>query len=320
MDALMNVNGLQKAFETKHGTVRAVRGVDFTIRRGRTTAIVGESGCGKTTVLRMLLGLLSADEGNVIYEGRPVGHPDGIGLRDFRCEVGVVFQNPYSSLDPRMRVRDIVAEPLRAAGWSRSDTADRVVELLEAVGLVAEHAARFPHEFSGGQRQRIAIARALALEPKLLLLDEPTSALDVSVQAQILNLLSDLQARLGLTYLFITHDLAVVEHMADDILVMYMGQVVEDGQVEAVFGAPSHPYTAALIGAIPRVSGRGRPVLQALEGEIPSPLALPDGCAFASRCPRVKNDCTVSEPVLSERVISAEDVRRTRCFHPLGES
>ncbi|WP_417674138.1 oligopeptide/dipeptide ABC transporter ATP-binding protein [Roseibium sp.] len=314
MDTLLKADGLKKSFETRHGVVQAIRGVDFTIRTGRTTAIVGESGCGKTTVLRMLLGLLSADEGTVAYQGRPVDRASGIDLRAFRSEVGVVFQNPYSSLDPRMRVRDIIAEPMRAAGWNGADIRHRVGELLGAVGLVAEHASRFPHEFSGGQRQRIAIARALALEPKLLLLDEPTSALDVSVQAQILNLLSDLQSRLGLTYLLITHDLAVVEHMADDILVMYMGQIVEDGPVEEVFRVPSHPYTAALIGAIPRVSGLGRPVLRALEGDIPSPLALPAGCAFASRCPDVRSDCSASEPDLTEG-----NARKTRCFHPLGE-
>jgi peptide/nickel transport system ATP-binding protein len=279
-------------------SIKAVDGVSFEIERGETVGLVGESGCGKSTTGETLLRLREATGGRVRFDGEDVFAMDDDRLREFRRRAQVVFQDPFSSLDPRMTVGDIVAEPLRvhdlpeerpADGRSTGEwRRDRARELLERVGLSAGQVDRYPHEFSGGQRQRVGIARALALEPEFILLDEPVSALDVSVQAQILNLLADLQAELGLTYLFIAHDLSVVRHICDRVAVMYLGEVVELGPTDEIFEEPQHPYTRALLESVPRadVSEHGRRV-EALAGDVPSPRNPPSGCRFRTRCPAV---------------------------------
>ncbi|MEV4165547.1 ABC transporter ATP-binding protein [Nonomuraea dietziae] len=275
-------------FRRKVGTVHAVDGITFDIRRGETLGLVGESGCGKTTTLMEILELTEPQHGTIAVLGRDVA---ALGARDrtaLRRDMQVVFQDPLASLDPRMTVYDILAEPLRTQG--RRDAGTRVRELLDLVGLDPGHAARYPQDFSGGQRQRIGIARALALEPKLVLLDEPVSALDVSIQAGVVNLLEDLRRRLGLSYLFVAHDLAVVRHLADRVAVMYLGRIAEIGDVERVYGAPMHPYTQALLSAIPLpdpVKERSRRRIL-LEGDLPSPAHPPSGCRFRTRCPKFK--------------------------------
>jgi oligopeptide/dipeptide ABC transporter ATP-binding protein len=288
--------------------------VSFEVDVGETVALVGESGCGKSTVALTLLRLIAHDGGRVRFEGVDV---DTLGAKDeqaLRRKLSIVFQNPYSSLDPRMRVRDIVGEPVKTAfRLRREELLARVQRHLEDVGLGPEHLHRFPHEFSGGQRQRIAIARALALEPKLLILDEPTAALDVSVQAQVLNLLRDLQRRLGLSYLLISHNLATVECIADRVLVMYFGRIVESGAIAQIFRAPRHPYTRALLDSVPSVDAAGRGRLKPLEGDLPSPLSPPPGCAFAPRCSRAEAGCR-SEPPRLER---GGDGRAVACYHPI---
>jgi len=317
MEALLEVQGLSKRYRTRHGTVRAVEDVSFEVRAGTTVAVVGESGCGKSTVALSLLRLVDSDGGRVMFDGRDFGRLSEAERQRVRRELSIVFQNPYSSLNPRMKVRDIVGEPLRTALRLRGrQLTERVVELLEQVGMGAPQLERYPHEFSGGQRQRIAIARALALSPRLLVLDEPTAALDVSVQAQVLNLLKSLQRRFGLSYLFISHNLAVVEYMADDVLVMYLGRVVEVGPAADVFARPRHPYTRALLDSIPSLDPAARDRLRTLPGEVPSPLHLPPGCAFAPRCPRAQEDCRETRPVL-EGALREQPVA---CLHPLAGS
>ena len=312
MTALLSVEHLAKRFQTRHGIVRAVEDVSFTVASGETVALVGESGCGKTTVALSLLRLIRPDGGRVHFEGADLDL-DG-GGQAWRRRLSIVFQNPYSSLDPRMRVRDIVGEPLLTAYRLRGRAlTDRVLKHLDEVGLSAEHLTRFPHEFSGGQRQRIAIARALALEPKLLILDEPTAALDVSVQAQVLNLLQDLQKRLGLSYLYISHNLATVETIADRVLVMYLGRLVEEGLVGEVFAKPRHPYTRGLLDSVPSVDPRLRGRLKPVTGELPSPLNPPPGCAFAPRCSAAAADCRDAPPPL----VPAGPRRAHACLHPL---
>jgi dipeptide transport system ATP-binding protein len=310
MTALLAVENLTKRFATRHGVVRAVEEVSFSVGAGETVALVGESGCGKTTVALALLRLIAPDGGRVLFEGADLDRRD----QAWRHRLSIVFQNPYSSLDPRMRVRDIVGEPLVTAYRLRGRAlAERVVAHLEEVGLDAEHLTRYPHEFSGGQRQRIAIARALALEPKLLILDEPTAALDVSVQAQVLNLLQDLQARLRLSYLFISHNLATVESIADRVLVMYLGRLVEEGPVGEVFAAPRHPYTRGLLDSVPSINPLLRGRLKPVSGELPSPLNPPPGCAFAPRCSWAEGDCrSVPPPLVAEGTARAH-----ACRHPL---
>ena len=264
-----------------------------------------------------LLRLIAHDGGRVVFEGVDLDAMGGEQERKLRQDLSIVFQNPYSSLNPRMRIRDIVGEPLRTAYRLRGrELSDRVKQHLGDVGLGAEHMKRFPHEFSGGQRQRIAIARALALEPKLLILDEPTAALDVSVQAQVLNLLSDLQRRLGLSYLVISHNLATVESIADRVMVMYFGKLVETGPVGEVFAHPRHPYTRALLDSVPSIDPRHRDRLKPLEGEIPSPLNPPPGCSFAPRCARATTQCSAAAPPLERHA----DGRQTACYHPLGRA
>ena len=295
---MVEVSDLQVRFPVRGGVfrrvvgeVRAVDGVTLRLAPGRTLAVVGESGCGKTTLGRALVMLQAIQGGRVIFEGEDLGALSPRALRARRSRFQMVFQDPFSSLDPRMRVQEIIQEGMlgMASPPPPALRAARTAALLEQVGLDADCAKRYPHEFSGGQRQRIAIARALAVEPRLLVCDEPTSALDVSVQAQILNLLRDLQDRLGLTYVFITHNLAVVEHIAHEVAVMYLGRVVEQGRVADVLGRPAHPYTRALLASMP-VIGTGLPA-PALGGELPSPVAPPTGCHFHPRCPQAAPQC-----------------------------
>ena len=313
MTVLLSVEGLSKRFPTGSGVIRAVDEVSFSIDRGQTLALVGESGCGKSTVAHMVLQLLRADSGRIVFDNQEISGK-GAGGAAWRRQLSIVFQNPYSSLDPRMRVKDIVAEPLITANRLRGQALnERVARHLDDVGIAPALMTRFPHEFSGGQRQRIAIARALALEPKLLILDEPTAALDVSIQAQVLNLLQLLQKRLGLSYLFISHNLATVENIADRVLVMYMGRLVEEGPVDQVFSAPRHPYTQALLDSVPTIRSGQRERLKALPGEVPSALNPPLGCSFASRCSRATGECRASNPPL----VKYENDRSSACHHPL---
>ena len=314
MTALVSVEGLSKSYRTGGGLLRAVDHVSFEIAGGETLAIVGESGSGKTTLALALLGIEPAENGTLaIDDETPRPMPKSVDKRLTHL-VGVVFQNPHSSLNPRLRVRSIVGEPLRTSSSLRgAGLRDRVLQLLNEVGLGPEHLERYPHELSGGQLQRVAIARALALRPKLLVLDEPTSALDVSVQAQILKLLKSLQRETGVSYLVITHDLGAVDYVADRVMVMYLGRVVESGPTAEVFVDPRHPYTRALLDAVPRIDlslrGRFRP----LRGEIPSPVNRPAGCAFSPRCPMSSDRCRVEEPELR----LAAGGRSFACHHPL---
>ena len=314
VSALLEVRDLDKRYRTRHGVIHAVQRVSFDVREKETVALVGESGCGKSTVALSLLHLIEHDGGQVRFEGIELDQLKGREEQALRRDLSIVFQNPYSSLNPRMRVKDIVGEPIRTAWRLKGrEVIDRVQRQLNAVGLGPEHLQRFPHEFSGGQRQRIAIARALALEPKRLILDEPTAALDVSVQAQILNLLRELQQRLGLSYLLISHNLATVESIADRVLVMYFGRIVESGTVAEVFNDPRHPYTRALLDSVPSIDPSQRHRLKPLEGDLPSPLRRPPGCAFAPRCPHAAHDCTVRPPPLG-----SIGSREAACYHPLG--
>jgi oligopeptide/dipeptide ABC transporter ATP-binding protein len=306
MGTLLEVSGLTKHFRVRRGAlgwstaiVRAVESISFTLEAGTTLGLVGESGCGKTTTSKLILGLERPTAGTIRFDGQDVSALDTDGRRHYRSAVQAVFQDPYASLDPRMRVGAIIAEPLvinadlDAAGRRR-----RVAELLDLVGLPERSATLYPHEFSGGQRQRVAIARALALSPKLVVLDEPVSALDVSIRAQILNLLTDLQKRLGVSYLFIAHDLAAVAHMSHTIAVMYLGKIVEWGDAQAVALEPKHPYTKALFAAALPIDLDGPREEVTLSGEIPSPIDPPGGCRFHPRCPFVLPHCATQEPAL----------------------
>ncbi|AVO38925.1 ABC transporter ATP-binding protein [Pukyongiella litopenaei] len=314
---VMTATGLARHYEvggglfSKPGTVKAVARVDFNLFAGRTLAVVGESGCGKSTLARMVTMIEEPTAGDLTLDGEPVIPANWPSLR---TDVQIVFQDPYGSLNPRQRIGTILMEPLaiNRPDLSAADREARAREMIAMVGLRPEHFDRYPHMFSGGQRQRIAIARALMLDPKVLVLDEPVSALDVSIQSAILNLLVDLQERMGLAYLFISHDLSVVRHVADDIIVMYLGQAVETGSTEAVFAAPRHPYTKALLSATPRADPKGRKERIKLTGELPSPLAVPPGCPFAPRCWKVQDICRSDRPVLTG------DAHAAACHFPEG--
>jgi oligopeptide transport system ATP-binding protein len=297
---MLSVRNLVKHFPVRSsgilrretGQVHAVCGVSFDLAQGETLGLVGESGCGKSTTARVLLNLQPATAGEVYYQGTELTSLSRKEMRTLRRDLQIVFQDPYASLDPRMPVNEIVAEPLRIHGRYADGGREAVRDLLRTVGLKPEHGNRFPHEFSGGQRQRIGVARALALRPKVLVLDEPVSALDVSIQAGVLNLLDELQAELGLSYLFVSHDLSVVRHVADRIAVMYLGTIVETGAADALFEGPAHPYTQALISAIPLPDPRKERARERITvvGDVPSPINPPSGCRFRTRCPKFADE------------------------------
>ena len=322
---ILEVRGLVKhfpigsglAWRRQSGVIRAVDDVSFDLRRGETMGLVGESGCGKSTVARTLLRLEEPTAGEALFHGRDIFSAADAELKEMRRRIQVIFQDPYASLNPRMRVEEIIGESwlIHPDLLPRSERPDRVRALLESVGLRREHAERYPHEFSGGQRQRIGIARAMALNPEVLICDEPVSALDVSVQAQVVNLLEEIQERFGIAYIFIAHDLSVVRHMSDRVAVMYLGRIVEIGDEDQVYNRPRHPYTKALLSAEPTLdfSGARKRKRIILEGEVPSPANPPSGCRFRSRCWKAQDICAGAPPALES---SPESGHRAACYFP----
>ena len=324
MSVLLDVHGLSKAYASSGGlfararSAQVVKEVGFTLDRGQTFALVGESGSGKTTIGRMLLRLVEPDAGSIVFDGTDLVTLPPAALRDLRRRMQIIFQDPVGSLDPRVRIGEAIAQPIRLHRLRPADAVDaRVAELMSLVGLDPAQAGRYPHEFSGGQRQRIAIARALAVEPDLIVCDEPVSALDLSIQAQVVNLLADLRDRLGLAYVFISHDMAVVRHLATTVGVLYAGRLVEVGPAETVFADPRHPYTRMLLAATPNPVPGSRPpaTTGAIEGEPPSPFDEPAGCPFSSRCPHRQPDCDAAVPPL--RTVAGPDgsARQVACLH-----
>lgn len=322
---VLEVKGLTKWFPVSGGIlgrttkyVKAVDGVDLEIEEGETYGLVGESGSGKTTVGKCILRLIEPTTGEIIYRGQNLTKMKGETFRKIRRKIGIIFQDPYASLDPRQSIEAALTEPMMYHKLVSSDdeARERAKELITRVGLNEDHLYRFPHEFSGGQRQRIAVARALAMDPDLIILDEPTSFLDVSVQAQILNLLSDLQQELNLTYLFISHNLSVIEHMSDRVGVMYLGRIMESAEKQIIYQKPEHPYTHALISALPIPNPTLRRQRVVLSGDIPSPVNIPSGCRFRTRCPYATNQCMEKEPPLSAR----QPGHRIACHYELKMS
>ncbi|MCA0972189.1 dipeptide ABC transporter ATP-binding protein [Halobacillus litoralis] len=325
MSELLEIKDLHVHFPVKKGLfqrpkqhVKALNGVDLTVREGETLGIVGESGCGKSTLARSIIGLQEPTSGEILFNGKDYTKADAKETREMRRDVQMIFQDPYTSLNPRMKIGDSIAAPLKA--YNKTDGLEsRVKELLELVGLDPDtHYHKLPHEFSGGQRQRIGIARALALEPKLIICDEPVSALDVSVQAQVINLLQDLQKKLGLTYVFIAHDLSVINHMADRVAVMYLGKVMEKSGAGSFQTKAQHPYSRALLSAVPvpdPVEERSRERI-VLSSELPSPANPPSGCVFHTRCPLATDRCKTEVPILEEKNESGQEVA---CFYPIEE-
>jgi oligopeptide/dipeptide ABC transporter ATP-binding protein len=305
---LLEIRNLTKHFTVRGGgVVRAVENVSFSIGRGETFALVGESGCGKTTVTKLVLGLGKPTSGEILFHGADLAKASSSAMHAYRRQAQAVFQDPYSSLNPRLRVQTIIAEPLMAHGiGDRSSQRARVAEVLDVVGLPKTAADLYPHEFSGGQRQRIAIARALALKPSFMVLDEPISALDVSIRAQILNLLADIQDQFGLTYLIVAHDLALVEHFSSSVGVMYLGSMAELGWTEGVFSRPMHPYTKALLASVPRPDPDHRAPVGVIQGEIGSAMAPPPGCRFHPRCPYAIDVCKTAPPV--DRALAPDQI------------
>jgi oligopeptide transport system ATP-binding protein len=328
-DVLVQVDNLVKHFPIRSGgllgrtvgQVQAVDGVSLTIQRGQTLGLVGETGCGKSTLARCIAGLIPVTSGTVTFEGANITNLSRRAMQPYRREIQMIFQDPYGSLNPRRRVGSIIGEPFAIHKTATgADRKRKVQDLMARVGLNPEHFNRFPAEFSGGQRQRIGVARALALQPKLIICDEPVSALDVSIQAQVLNLLADLQDDFGLSYLFIAHDLEVVRHVSHDVTVMYLGRIAEAGPKASVYDAPRHPYTNALLSAVPSADPEAAATRQRiiLTGDVPSPINPPSGCRFHPRCPKAKELCSQQEPQLEVKAGDPPD-HRTACHYPVAE-
>jgi len=313
-EVLLEANKLHKTFKASKGRVQAITDVSLKVYKGETLALVGESGCGKSTLGRLLIRLIEPDSGSVHFDGTEITSLPPKALREFRRRMQLVFQDPYASLDPRFTIADCIAEPLRAFGMSTEEIDTALLDLAGKVGINPDHLRRYPHQFSGGQRQRVGIARAMALHPDLVVCDEPVSALDVSIQAQILNLLHDLQKELKLTYLFISHDLGVVHYISDRVCVMFLGRICEIGTTEEVYYHPKHPYTRYLLAATPKIGGEGHEEKELLTGEIPSPINPPSGCRFRTRCPYAQDICAQVVPELK-----GVGEHQCACHFPLTE-